>query len=184
MTKESKLHHSCSANQQNVTLHVKHDHQYRRNFKPLNIVDFQAWLSSMQIKLSLLWLTCRLLIGRWPVGIKPMLSTGSYATSLGVSLRWVYVRLLHTSVGVFIEVKKTASLQSRGRFIDIIGNELYKNIFSTEWSNLKALYIQHGERRTYFLISSVSINVVKTNNAPNYVERFKVPTILMVMFNM
>jgi len=38
MTKESKLHHSCSANQQNVALHVKHDHQYRRNFKPLNIV--------------------------------------------------------------------------------------------------------------------------------------------------
>jgi hypothetical protein len=24
----------------------------------------------------------------------------------------------------------------------------------------------------------------KTNNAPNYVERFKVPTVLMVMFNM
>jgi hypothetical protein len=41
-----------------------------------------------------------------------------------------------------------------------------------------------NERRTYFLISSVSINAVKTNNAPNYVERFKVPTILMVMFNM
>jgi hypothetical protein len=38
MTKESKFHHSCSANQQNVTLHVKHDHQYRRNFKPLNII--------------------------------------------------------------------------------------------------------------------------------------------------
>jgi hypothetical protein len=26
--------------------------------------------------------------------------------------------------------------------------------------------------------------IAKTNNAPNYVERFKVPTILMVMFNM
>jgi hypothetical protein len=33
------------------------------------------------------------------------------------------------------------------------------------------------------LISSVSINVVKTNNAPHYVERFKVSTVLMVMFN-
>jgi hypothetical protein len=32
--------------------------------------------------------------------------------------------------------------------------------------------------------SSVSINAEKTNNAPNYVERFKVPTVLMVMFNM
>jgi hypothetical protein len=29
-----------------------------------------------------------------------------------------------------------------------------------------------------------SINAEKTNNAPNYVERFKVPMILMVMFNM
>jgi hypothetical protein len=32
--------------------------------------------------------------------------------------------------------------------------------------------------------SIVSINAEKTNNAPNYVERFKVPTVLMVMFNM
>jgi hypothetical protein len=32
--------------------------------------------------------------------------------------------------------------------------------------------------------SSVSINAEKTKNAPNYVERFKVPTVLMVMFNM
>jgi hypothetical protein len=32
--------------------------------------------------------------------------------------------------------------------------------------------------------SSISINEEKTNNAPNYVERFKVPMILMVMFNM
>jgi hypothetical protein len=31
--------------------------------------------------------------------------------------------------------------------------------------------------------SSISINAEKTNNAPNYVERFKVPTVLMVMFN-
>ena len=45
----------------------------------------------------------------------------------------------------------------------------------------------NGERRTYFLRekkSSVSINVGKTNNAPNNVERFKVPTVLMVMFSM
>ena len=27
-------------------------------------------------------------------------------------------------------------------------------------------------------------NAEKTNNAPNNVERFKVPTVLMVMFNM
>jgi hypothetical protein len=42
----------------------------------------------------------------------------------------------------------------------------------------------NGERRTYFLRekkSSVSINAEKTNNAPNNVERFKVPTVLMVM---
>ena len=32
--------------------------------------------------------------------------------------------------------------------------------------------------------SSVSINAEKTNNAPNYSERLKVPTVLMVMFNM
>jgi hypothetical protein len=38
---------------------------------------------------------------------------------------------------------------------------------------------------TYFLKqkSSVSINAEKTNNAPNYVEKFKVPTALMVMFH-
>ena len=49
-------------------------------------------------------------------------------------------------------------------------------------NNLKTLCIQHGERRTYFLRkkSIVSINAEKTNNAPNYVERFKVPTVLMV----
>ena len=28
----------------------------------------------------------------------------------------------------------------------------------------------------------VSINAEKTNNAPNNVEKFKVPTVLMVMF--
>jgi hypothetical protein len=28
---------SCSVNQQNDTLHLKHDCQYRRNFKSLNI---------------------------------------------------------------------------------------------------------------------------------------------------
>jgi hypothetical protein len=31
--------------------------------------------------------------------------------------------------------------------------------------------------------SSVSKNAEKTNNAPNNVERFKVPTVLMVMLN-
>jgi hypothetical protein len=31
--------------------------------------------------------------------------------------------------------------------------------------------------------SSVPINAEKTNNAPNSVERFKVPTVLMVMFD-
>ena len=33
---DNKIKVSCSTNQQNVTLHVKHDHQYRRNFKSLN----------------------------------------------------------------------------------------------------------------------------------------------------
>jgi hypothetical protein len=32
--------------------------------------------------------------------------------------------------------------------------------------------------------SIVSINAEKTNNAPNNVERFKIPTVLMVAFNM
>jgi len=36
---DNKIKFSCSANQQNVTLHVKHDHQYRRNYKSLNIID-------------------------------------------------------------------------------------------------------------------------------------------------
>jgi hypothetical protein len=31
---------------------------------------------------------------------------------------------------------------------------------------------------------SISINAEKTNNTPNYVERFKIPTLLMVMINM
>ena len=35
---DNKINVSCSANQQNVTLHVKHDHQYRRNFNSLNII--------------------------------------------------------------------------------------------------------------------------------------------------
>ena len=34
----NKIKVSCSRNQQNVTLHIKHDHQYRRNFKSLNII--------------------------------------------------------------------------------------------------------------------------------------------------
>ena len=44
----------------------------------------------------------------------------------------------------------------------------------------------NGERRTYFLRekkSRASINAENTNNAPNNVERFKFPTVLMVMFN-
>jgi hypothetical protein len=41
----------------------------------------------------------------------------------------------------------------------------------------------NGEQRTYFLREkkpSVSINVGKTNNAPNNVERFKVPTAISI----
>jgi hypothetical protein len=33
---DNKIKGSCSANQQNITLHVKHDHQYCRNFRSLN----------------------------------------------------------------------------------------------------------------------------------------------------
>ena len=33
---DNKINVSCSTNQQNVTLHSKHDYQYRRNFKSLN----------------------------------------------------------------------------------------------------------------------------------------------------
>jgi hypothetical protein len=53
-------------------------------------------------------------------------------------------------------------------------------------SNLKALCVQHGERRTYFLKNklSISINAEQTHNASNYVERFKVNTVLMVMCKM
>ena len=45
--------------------------------------------------------------------------------TLKIRTVWKNVRLLHTSVVLFIEVEKTASLQSRGRCIVIIGNELY-----------------------------------------------------------
>ena len=48
------------------------------------------------------------------------------------------------------------------------------------------LCIRHGEWRTYFLRKKIKrLNKCwkKTNNAPNYVERFKVPMVLMIMFN-
>jgi hypothetical protein len=44
--------------------------------------------------------------------------------------------------------------------------------------------MENGRRILLKKKSSVSINAEKTNNIPNYVERFKVPTVLMVMFNM
>ena len=34
---DNKIKVSCRANQQNVTLHFKHDHQYRSTFKSVNI---------------------------------------------------------------------------------------------------------------------------------------------------
>ena len=51
------------------------------------------------------------------------------------------------------------------------------------------LCIQHGMENGGHISwekkkSSVSINAEKTNNEPNSVERFKVTTVLMVMFNM
>jgi hypothetical protein len=57
MTKESKFHHSCSANQQNVTLHVKHDHP--------GLIKMSAFVWSMT---------------RW---YKIHATAGSYVTSLG-----------------------------------------------------------------------------------------------------
>jgi uncharacterized integral membrane protein len=51
-------------------------------------------------------------------------------------------------------------------------------------NNLKALCIQHWERRTYILkknFKRLNKCTKKKNNAPNCVERFKVPTVLMVM---
>jgi hypothetical protein len=62
------------------------------------------------------------------------------------------------------------------------------NIYYQATQSQSALHSTwNGEQRTYFLRkkkSSVSINAEKTNNAPNYVERFKVPMVLMVIFNM
>jgi len=57
-------------------------------------------------------------------------------------------------------------------------------VFTLLYKNLKAFCIQHGERRIYFLklFLNISINAEKNNNSPNYVERFKVPTVLMVKF--
>ena len=56
MTTKSKFQLSCSANQQNVTLHVKNDHQYHRNFKSLNIiwhiVCFSAFIETLDFFMS------------------------------------------------------------------------------------------------------------------------------------
>ena len=53
-------------------------------------------------------------------------------------------------------------------------------------NNLKAFAfnMENEGRISWEKKSSVSINTEKTSNAPNSIERFKVPTVLMVMFNM
>jgi hypothetical protein len=43
--------------------------------------------------------------------------------------------------------------------------------------------MENGGRISWEKKSSISINAEK-NNLPNYIERFKVPTVLMIMFNM
>ena len=103
--------------------------------------------------LSPAWLKCWLLIGRWPVGTKPMLPAGSYVTSLG------------------------------GLYVTMHVVKMVLNV-----NNHKVLCIQHGMENGGRISwekkrSIVSINAEKTNNAPNNVERFKVSTVLMVMFN-
>ena len=49
---DNKIRVSCSANQQNVTLHVKHDHQYSRSFKSLNnlgsLLVFSAFIETLE----------------------------------------------------------------------------------------------------------------------------------------
>ena len=53
---DNKIKGSCSTNQQNITLHVKHDHQYCRNFKSLNIIwcivcfNYIYWDTRYQIR--------------------------------------------------------------------------------------------------------------------------------------
>ena len=94
------------------------------------------------------------MIGRWPVGTKPMLPAGSYVTSLG------------------------------GLYVTMHVVKMVLNV-----NNHKVLCIQHGMENGGRISwekkrSIVSINAEKTNNAPNNVERFKVPTVLMVMFSM
>jgi hypothetical protein len=44
--------------------------------------------------------------------------------------------------------------------------------------------MENGGRISSEKKSSISINTEKKNNAPNYVERFKVPTVLMIMLSM
>ena len=49
---DNKIKVSCSTNQQNVTLHVKHDHQYSRSFKSLNnlgaLLVFSAFIETLE----------------------------------------------------------------------------------------------------------------------------------------
>ena len=69
---DNKIKVSCSANQQNVTLHVKHDHQYRRNFKSLNriwcigcffCIYWDAWFLFSRNASSVLHVECKALWG-------------------------------------------------------------------------------------------------------------------------
>jgi hypothetical protein len=74
---DNKINVSCNANQQNVT-HVKHDHQYRRNFKSLNIIWCIVCFFHAHVAVELSVLAIKNV-----VGTKPMLPAGSYVTSLG-----------------------------------------------------------------------------------------------------
>ena len=47
---DNKIKVLCSANKHNVALHVKHDHQYHRNCKSLNIIWCIVWFFSAFIE--------------------------------------------------------------------------------------------------------------------------------------
>ena len=90
------------------------------------ILDHHAWKSPWNFKINPL--------GFPTVTVETIIIMLQLRYKLEVwKIRTVYVRLLPTSVVLFIEVKKTASLQSRGRCIVIIGNEPYKNMIRPGW---------------------------------------------------
>ena len=102
---DNKINVSCSANQQNVTLHVKHDHQYSRNLKSLNIIRcigffwgffciyWDAWFFFSRNRSSVLHVECKAL---WEYLRKHYRMPGSMLILTWVGI--IFVKILHLAV--------------------------------------------------------------------------------------